>query len=382
MRASRLIAAALALVLAAVLALLAADVRTWRDTMRADDLRFQLSASSAADWDTSTLLPSGVARRVLDVDDDRSAQARHRRVSRGRPRARLRAVARARSGRGRARGRRREQRRALRTPRRRSTCSGSSPSATRRAGVARRRSSGASRRSTTPSAAIPGTPRRSTTSSSCFACSRPRESDAGRTPRQAREAAGGAAREPVRRGRAIDGYDQLHVPDPARRPARAGRRAAARRAPARGATSRGCPGAASARAAPRRRAARDDRRAGSRARAARARRGAACASCAQDGERPNRRRGDVRPRHVAVDARLGGAGQPSRLARAQRAAVRLRAAIDDVPAGVGTLTDRALPNLLPERRHRGVRRDRRARGRDRAPASAGGQRQRDDASRR
>ena len=42
-----------------------------------------------------------------------------------------------------------------------------------------------------------------------------------------------------------------------------------------------------------------------------------------------------------------GPGQPSRLARAQRAAVRLRAAIDDVPAGVGTLTDRALPNLLP-----------------------------------
>ncbi len=71
MRASRLIAAVLALVLAAVLALLAADVRTWRDTMRADDLRFQLSASSEADWDTSTLLPSGVARNVLDVDDDR-----------------------------------------------------------------------------------------------------------------------------------------------------------------------------------------------------------------------------------------------------------------------------------------------------------------------
>jgi hypothetical protein len=70
-RASRLIAAVVALVLAAVLALLAADVRTWRDTMRADDLRFQLSASSKADWDTSTLLPSGVARSVLEVDDDR-----------------------------------------------------------------------------------------------------------------------------------------------------------------------------------------------------------------------------------------------------------------------------------------------------------------------
>lgn len=40
-------------------------------------------------------------------------------------------------------------------------------------------------------------------------------------------------------------------------------------------------------------------------------------------------------------------GAPSRLARAQRAAVRLRSALEDVPAGVGTLTDRALPNLLP-----------------------------------
>ena len=71
MRASRLIAAGVALVLAAVLALLAADVRTWHDTMRADDLRFRLAASSEADWDTSTLLPSDVARSVLDVDDDR-----------------------------------------------------------------------------------------------------------------------------------------------------------------------------------------------------------------------------------------------------------------------------------------------------------------------
>ena len=40
-------------------------------------------------------------------------------------------------------------------------------------------------------------------------------------------------------------------------------------------------------------------------------------------------------------------GATSRLARAQRAAVRLRSALEDVPAGVGTLTDRALPNLLP-----------------------------------
>ena len=72
MRASRLIAAALALVLAGLLALLAADVRAWRDTMRADDLRFQLSTSSSSDWATSTLLPSSLSRGALDVDDDRA----------------------------------------------------------------------------------------------------------------------------------------------------------------------------------------------------------------------------------------------------------------------------------------------------------------------
>ena len=98
MRTSRLIAAVLALVLAAVLALLAADVRTWRDTMRADDLRFQLSASAAADWDTSTLLPSGVARSVLDVDDDRSlrrgiAEFRAADRARGFTRSRVRGAA-------------------------------------------------------------------------------------------------------------------------------------------------------------------------------------------------------------------------------------------------------------------------------------------------
>jgi len=72
MSASRLLAAAAALVLAAVLALLAADVRAWRDTLRADDLRFQLAPPPAPDWDTSTLLPSGLSRAVLDVDDDRA----------------------------------------------------------------------------------------------------------------------------------------------------------------------------------------------------------------------------------------------------------------------------------------------------------------------
>jgi hypothetical protein len=38
---------------------------------------------------------------------------------------------------------------------------------------------------------------------------------------------------------------------------------------------------------------------------------------------------------------------PTRLARAQHAATQLRAAIPEVPAGVATLTDRVLPDLLP-----------------------------------
>lgn len=72
MRVSRLLLAALALVLAAVFALLAADVRAWRDTMRADDVRFRLTRSPETDWNTSTLLPAGVSRGALDVDDDRA----------------------------------------------------------------------------------------------------------------------------------------------------------------------------------------------------------------------------------------------------------------------------------------------------------------------
>jgi hypothetical protein len=42
-----------------------------------------------------------------------------------------------------------------------------------------------------------------------------------------------------------------------------------------------------------------------------------------------------------------GPGQPSRLVRAKALALRMRAAIPSVPAGVATLTDRALPDLFP-----------------------------------
>lgn len=42
-----------------------------------------------------------------------------------------------------------------------------------------------------------------------------------------------------------------------------------------------------------------------------------------------------------------GPGKPSRLARAKRLALRLRATMPDVPTGIASMTDRALPNLMP-----------------------------------
>jgi von Willebrand factor type A domain len=42
-----------------------------------------------------------------------------------------------------------------------------------------------------------------------------------------------------------------------------------------------------------------------------------------------------------------GNGQPTRLARAKRLALRLRAALPDLPVGIASMTDRTLPNLMP-----------------------------------
>lgn len=70
MRASRLAAAALAIVLAAALLLAAADVRRWRATMRRDDLAFRAGADPS--WNAGGLLPFGISRRVLAVGDDRA----------------------------------------------------------------------------------------------------------------------------------------------------------------------------------------------------------------------------------------------------------------------------------------------------------------------
>jgi von Willebrand factor type A domain len=42
-----------------------------------------------------------------------------------------------------------------------------------------------------------------------------------------------------------------------------------------------------------------------------------------------------------------GPGQPSRLVRAKRMALRIRAKLADVPVGIVSMTDRSLPNLMP-----------------------------------
>jgi hypothetical protein len=42
-----------------------------------------------------------------------------------------------------------------------------------------------------------------------------------------------------------------------------------------------------------------------------------------------------------------GPGRPTRLARAKRIALKLRATLPDVPIGIASMTDRSLPNLMP-----------------------------------
>ena len=43
----------------------------------------------------------------------------------------------------------------------------------------------------------------------------------------------------------------------------------------------------------------------------------------------------------------GGFGEPTRIERAKRLAIRLQHALSDVPMGVASMTDRSLPNVLP-----------------------------------
>jgi hypothetical protein len=57
---------------AVVLALFAADLQTWRDHMRSDDLRYRVETAAVPTWNTGTILPSQWSRSLLGIDDDRS----------------------------------------------------------------------------------------------------------------------------------------------------------------------------------------------------------------------------------------------------------------------------------------------------------------------
>jgi hypothetical protein len=65
-----LLPAAVCLVLAAGLLLLATDVGRWRDAMAADDVRYRSEPGARGLWTADTLVPFGLARRMLGVGDD------------------------------------------------------------------------------------------------------------------------------------------------------------------------------------------------------------------------------------------------------------------------------------------------------------------------
>jgi len=55
---------------AVFLLVLAADVRAWQNQLAADDARFQAYPASEDLWQTSTILPGDVSRRLLGTPDD------------------------------------------------------------------------------------------------------------------------------------------------------------------------------------------------------------------------------------------------------------------------------------------------------------------------
>ena len=85
-RVRTLTAAVASLVLAAVLALLANDLRSWRDALREGDARYLASPASEGLWEVDTALPSGASRRLLGLDDDLAYRAAVRMFRLGRTR--------------------------------------------------------------------------------------------------------------------------------------------------------------------------------------------------------------------------------------------------------------------------------------------------------
>ena len=70
-RSVRLTAAVLALSIAVLVALLAHDVRSWRNTLRNDAVTYAISPTAPVQFTAPTYLPAGVSARLLAVNRDR-----------------------------------------------------------------------------------------------------------------------------------------------------------------------------------------------------------------------------------------------------------------------------------------------------------------------
>lgn len=84
MRRGLVLGAAVCFVLAALLVLLAADFSRWRDALSADDVRYRAAPGASDLWNREALVPLGVARTVLGLDDDLAFRRAVRAVRLGR----------------------------------------------------------------------------------------------------------------------------------------------------------------------------------------------------------------------------------------------------------------------------------------------------------
>lgn len=80
------LAVALAFALAALLALLAADVMRSQQALERGDARFAGAAGTSGMWTAETVLPAGASRSLLDVADDLEFRAAVQRFRLARPR--------------------------------------------------------------------------------------------------------------------------------------------------------------------------------------------------------------------------------------------------------------------------------------------------------
>jgi hypothetical protein len=84
----RVLGAAVALLLAVLLALLARDVRAWQHSLERGDASFQVAPGPDGLWEPKgRMLPGGLARSALGLDDDLRLREAAQLLRRSRPRA-------------------------------------------------------------------------------------------------------------------------------------------------------------------------------------------------------------------------------------------------------------------------------------------------------